>query len=313
MSDTDRHDDVAPRRVRKARPFAELAGELGNLAEVRAPDSCDPPILAPAVRSWLFGWLTEIHAAEDLATVGLKPRKTAVLHGPPGCGKTTLAHHLAARLCIPMVIVGPETLISSAHGASEGNVAQLFRVLDRSEVPCLLFMDELEAMGAKRIGTDSGGGAARANDNTLTVLLRKVEEFRGYLIGATNRPEDLDPALWRRFHMQREISLPGDDERFAILARYGGPFVWPEAVLDELVDVTDGASPALLRGLMEGVKRAAVLAPRLNRPIGTFASVVAAVTASVQPPPGAEPPLLWAGSGAPVCHDNWWPLRLPSP
>ncbi|MBA8912067.1 AAA family ATPase [Methylorubrum thiocyanatum] len=96
---------MTPTRISRGRAAAEEASaaqrlrtELGPLADVRESKDAEEPILGVRVRAAILGWLAEIHAADDLAAVGVKPRSTALLYGPPGCGKTTLAHHLAARL-----------------------------------------------------------------------------------------------------------------------------------------------------------------------------------------------------------------------
>lgn len=306
--------EIQPTRLRRrdGGPAAELQSQLGTLGEVRAPSEAEEPILSPAVRGWLFSWLTEIRSGDELESVGLRARTTAVLHGPPGCGKTTLAHHLSARLGLSLVIVGPETILGKYLGESEGNVARLFRVLGSTETPCVLFIDELEAIGRKRSSAQDGGGAENARQNTLTVLLRKVEEFEGYLLGATNRPQDLDPALWRRFHMQLAIELPGPDERFAILKRYGLPFAFRDEDLDLLVDLTHGASPALLRGVMEGVKRSLVIYPKIGMAVDDVAALFAAILVAVQPPPEIQHPPLWSDGKAALAELGrmaWPPAR----
>jgi len=243
--------------------------------------------------------------------VGLRPRSTALLHGPPGCGKATLAHHLAARLGIPMVLVGSEHINSSAYlGEAERGVAQLFNALAACEVPCVVFMDEMEGWGAKR-DMNVRGGADNARTAILGVILRRIEEFRGILMGATNRPQDVDPALWRRFGMQIAIDLPEEDERFAILRRYLQPYALPDESMDILVDVTVGASPALLEGIAMGVKRALVLAPRLGRDVSAPRAVFGPIINALHPPPEMVPPPLWADRTAIDALDalSWPPTR----
>jgi hypothetical protein len=144
--------------------------------------------------------------------------------------------------------------------------------------------------------------------------LRKIEEFRGVLLGATNRPEDIDPALWRRFGLQMVVDLPTEDERFAILARYLSPFVLPDDALDVFVDLTDGASPALLRGLMEGLKRSLVLAPRMNRPAAALESSLRGILVALQPPPEIPPPALWGATESALAElaSVQWPPERPA-
>lgn len=291
---------------------AKLRTALGGLAEVRGPDEAEEPVLAPNARRAVFEWLSEINARDQLKAVGLKPRTSAMLYGPPGTGKTTLAHHLAVRLGVPIVLVGAENLKAKFVGESEGNTARLFDAIGASGVGCVLFLDEIDAIGSKR------GSAEDASDklanSMVTVLLRKVEAHKGILIAATNRREVLDPALWRRFHMQISVDLPGDDERFAILKRYGAPFVWDEDDLGILCDLTEGASPALLRGLMEGAKRSIVLAKRQNRDVTDPVVVFGGILAGLEPPEGVAKPVLWdRAAGLPdLARFKAWPPVLGS-
>lgn len=273
-------------------PVRVLRKALGSGYEIRAPGDAEEPILAPRVRAEMFSWLAEIRAADELAAVGLKPRNTALFYGPPGTGKTTLAHHLAARLGIPLVMVGPEHIISSGWGDAEQTLTKLFSKLASSGTPCVVFIDELEGLGGSR-DKNTSGSADNARTSLMGVLLRKVETYTGYLIGATNRAADIDVALWRRFGLQVEIDLPGSDERFSILRRYGLPYEFADDDLDLLTDLTEGASPALLRNVMEGVKRALVMGPRIKLAISDPVVVFGRIVASVQPPPEIEKPPLW--------------------
>lgn len=305
-----------PSRRPAAANIEKLKRHLRGVGQVLEPTEAEEPILAGPVRHAVFGWLSEINAKDDLLAVGIKPRVSALLSGPPGCGKTTLAHHLAARLGIPMVNVGAENLLSSALGASESNVARLFDGITDSETPCVLFLDEIDAVGGKRRDTSSdGGGAVGAMNSVLTVILRKVEAFSGLMVAATNRPDTLDPALWRRFGMQIEVLLPDDDARFAILKRYGLPFSFDDEALDFLTDMTDGASPSLLRQLMEGLKRLIVLGERIGSLPPSLPLAIAAITAQVAPPPDMVRPALWQPDASLAALDRtaWPPTRQVAP
>ncbi len=281
---------------------------LAKIGTVHMPDEAEEPILAPAVRQAVFAWLYEINATDELKAVGLKPRRSALLYGPPGCGKTTLAHHLAARLGIPMVVVGSESIVTAYLGESSQNIAKLFDALAKIETPVLLFLDEIDAIGSRR-KDERGGGAQDERNAMLTVLMRKLEVSTCFTVAATNRADALDPALWRRFDMQISVDLPTEDERFAILRRYSAPFRLAETAVDTLTAQTMGASPALLRGLMESMKRALILGPRIHQPTGDPVALFARLAAAIAPPPEIEPPPLWETKAAGLAGIPWPPTR----
>ena len=288
-------------------PMAGLRAYFGQGYEIMAPGDAEEPILAPNVRVALFAWLAEIRAADELKAVGLKPRSTALFYGPPGCGKTTMAHHLAARLGLPLLVVGSENIISSGWGEAEQALTKLFAKLKAAPSPVVAFIDEIEGIGGSR-DKNTHGGADNARTSLLGVMLRKIETYEGFFIGATNRPDDIDQALWRRFHLQVSIDLPGGEERFAIIRRYGLPFQFTDDDVDLLTDLTEGASPALLRGVMEGVKRALVIGARIGIDITDPVRVFSRVLTSVKPPPEIENPPLWHSAEA-VCALSWPPAR----
>lgn len=305
-------EHLSPTRLRRSDGIHELKSAIRNRGEVLSPHDAEEPILAPPVRAALFGWLTEINAAEELKAVGLKPRSTGLLFGPPGCGKTTLAHHLAARLGLPMVLVGSENLYAARLGEAEKNVASLFDAISDCDTRCVVLLDEIDAIGGKR-AEERGGGATTARNSMLTVLLRKIEAFDGILIAATNREDSLDPALWRRFGMQISVDLPDADSRYAILKRYGLPFAFEEDTLDFLAGQTEGAAPSLLRQMMEGMKRNLVLGTRLRLPVDDKAAMFRTIISQVAPHPDYEPPALWRNQSLlDLVPAETWPPPKPS-
>lgn len=283
---------------------------LEKFAEIMMPGDAEAPILAPTVRAALSEWMTEIRAGEELAAVGVKPRSSALLFGPPGCGKTTFAHHFAARLGLPLANVNAEQLIGKYLGDSARSVAEFFDLIAPLDGKIAILFDEIDSIVSTRI---SDNGADKERTAALNVILRRVETFKGIFIGATNRADVIDPAMWRRFGMQIAIELPGPDEVFAILRRYLSPFDVPDEDVDILVKLTIGASPALLRMLAEGVKRSIVLDRRMKR-APTVSEVFRRVATSVAPPPEyPDKPGLWSDPMAfnAIEHISW-PWLIPS-
>ncbi len=293
---------------------ADIESRLGNMVEIRLPDACDEPILTQPVREAVREWMIEARMAPELAAVGVKPRQTCLLFGPPGCGKTTLAHHFAARLGLPLVIARAENIVDKYVGASGRNIAKFFDALRRHGENVIGFIDEIDALGTTRTGDNQA--AAREMNAMVTALLTNIEALEGRFFAATNRQDAIDPAIWRRFGMQITVELPGFDERFAIMRRYGLPFAFADDLLDELALLTDGAAPSLLRQLIEGVKRNLVTGPRLGRDTGDPVTVFARIASQCAPHPAyMEPPhvapFLWRdpASAKRLAGKPWPPRR----
>jgi SpoVK/Ycf46/Vps4 family AAA+-type ATPase len=290
---------------------------LEEFADVLYPKDVDEPILAPTVAHAIHEWLVEINNAAELEAVRVQPRRMALLYGPPGTGKTTLAHHLAARLGLPLVAVQSERIVGKYLGETGGNIGKLFQLLKPIEQHCILLLDEFDALGARRAaGSGGGGGATQEMNRVLTVLLQKIESYRGIGAAATNTKDALDPAMWRRFGLQISVDMPGEVERFAIIRKYALPFDLADEAIDILVIATRGCSPSLLRQLMEGMKRTLVLAPRLSLDVSRPARVFQHVVASIAPPPEMPQPPLWSQTGTTLEEIEqiaWPPTRVQTP
>ncbi|KAG6817312.1 hypothetical protein H0H87_010329 [Tephrocybe sp. NHM501043] len=202
---------------------------------------------------------------EKFLKYGMSPSKGVLFYGPPGTGKTLLAKAIANECNANFIsIKGPE-LLTMWFGESEANVRDVFDKA-RAAAPCVMFFDELDSIAKARGGGGASGDGGGAGDRVLNQILTEMDGMNSkknvFIIGATNRPDQIDSALLRPGRLDQLIYIPLPDEpsRLSILkACLKKSPVAPEVNLDFLAKSTHGFSGA---DLTEICQRAAKLAIR---------------------------------------------------
>ena len=146
--------------------------------------------------------------ADVLRANGLEPRHRVLLVGPPGNGKTSLAEAIAFELALPLFTVRYDAVVTSYLGETAQRLRRLFDFV-RTE-PCVLFFDEFDAIGKERGDIHETGEIKRV----VTTLLLQIDDLPSYcvIICATNHPELLDRATWRRFELRLNLAQPSDTQ-----------------------------------------------------------------------------------------------------
>lgn len=165
---------------------------------------CERPLLTNDLEETLNQLIQERMQTERLAALGLLPTRSAIFVGQPGVGKTVTARWLAAQLKVPLYVLDLTAVMSSLLGRSGSNLRAALDFAKRT--PCVLLLDEIDAI-AKRRSDDSDIGELK---RLVTVILQEVDEWpaTGLLLAATNHPELIDTALWRRFDLVIEFKSP---------------------------------------------------------------------------------------------------------
>jgi cell division protease FtsH len=210
--------------------------------------------------------VTFLKQPEKFTAVGARIPKGALLIGPPGTGKTLLAKAIAGEAGVPFFSISGSEFVEMFVGVGASRVRDLFKKAKES-APCLIFIDEIDAVGRQR-GTGIGGGNDE-REQTLNQLLTEMDGFEGntgvIVIAATNRPDVLDSALLRpgRFDRQIMVDLPSLNGRLGILEVHARTKkLSPEISLEAIARRTPGFSGA---GLANLLNEAAILTARRRK------------------------------------------------
>lgn len=214
------------------------------------------PIWTSQVRETLEQIVSERVRADELLRAGLAPTRSLLLTGAPGVGKSLAARWIAKSLDRPLLILDLSAVMSSYLGRTGTN---LRFVLDYAKsVECVLLLDELDAVAKRRDDASEIGELKRL----VTVLLQEIDDWpaTGLLVAATNHPDLLDPAIWRRFDMRIDLPMPNDEQvRKAVDLFLGAPPEHAPAWRDVIGVMLRGHSFSDIERELTQVRREAVI------------------------------------------------------
>ena len=229
-------------------PYSSVGGLSNQIRDLR--ETVELPITNP----------------ELFKRIGIKPPKGVLLYGPPGTGKTLLARAIACNIEATFLKIVASSIIDKYIGESARIVREMFSYA-REHQPCIIFIDEIDAIGGKR--TDDASSSDREVHRTLMEMLNQIDGFdelgKVKVIMATNRPDVLDPALLRPGRLDRkiEIPLPNESGRVDILKIHSKPMTKKgEIEYESLGKITDGFNGADLRNVCTEAGMFAIRAQR---------------------------------------------------
>ena len=275
--------------VRAARQRTGGHGPLGGLARVgkakaRVIDAERPATRFtdvagyPAVKTEIGEVVDYLRRPGRYHRAGARGPRGVLMAGPPGTGKTLLARAVAGEAEVPFFSVSGSGFVEMFVGVGAARVRDLFDQA-RTRAPAIVFIDEIDALGARRDAAAGGLGGSDEREQTLNQLLAEMDGFDQsdgvVVLAATNRPDALDPALRRPGRFDREVivPLPNRVERRAILASHvRGKTVDPDVDLDQVAATTPGFSGADLANLVNEAALHAVRAGRITPSAADFAA-----------------------------------------
>ena len=237
---------IAPERLERARAVPKVTWEdIGDLEE--AKEKIREIVELPLKHPELFKHL------------GIEPPKGILLYGPPGTGKTLLAKALANEIGAYFIAINGPEIMSKFYGESEARLREIFKEAEEN-APAIIFIDEIDAVAPRREEV-TGEVEKRVVAQLLTLMDGLKERGKVIVIGATNRPEAVDPALRRPGRFDREIEIPPPDKRARkeiLLVHTRNMPLAEDVDLDKLAEMTHGYTGADIAALAKEAAMAAL-------------------------------------------------------
>jgi len=229
-------------------------------------------VLDRAVHAEIKEFVEEVAQAALLRSHSLEPRHTLLFVGPPGTGKTSMAEALAAELAVPFLMVRYDGLVGSYLGETAGRLQQIVNYA--ASMPCVLFFDEFESVGKERGDTQETGEIKRV----VSSLLLHMDALPSHcvIVCATNHPEMLDRAVWRRFEVRLTLPTPNATALREWFLRTEKSFGQIGLSAKEFIDLFQGETFSEIEAVTLDARRKVVLSRGQKTPAEAFHEAVVA-------------------------------------
>ena len=234
-----------------------------SIVDVTIPSKEEIPVILPKlVDEKIADFINVVKHQSQLIQKGVETSNSLLLYGNPGCGKTTVAKYISEQIGLPLVIARFDAIVSSLLGNTAKNIRKIFDFADHK--PCILFLDEFDAIAKARDDQYELGELKRV----INSLLQNIDSFskQNILIAATNHPELLDKAIWRRFNTVIEIGLPQEEEIVTLIKTFTSDFSTEfntdDKRLDRLSKQFAGKSPSDIKTIINNAKAQTVINDR---------------------------------------------------
>lgn len=211
-------------------------------------------VLSNTVTKQIDDLINLVNHHEEIERAGIEIKNSLLLYGPPGCGKTSIAHYISEQTGLPLVVAKLDGIVSSLLGSTAKNLRKIFSYA--GSLPCILFLDEFDAIAKARDDNHELGELKRV----INSLLQNIDSMPSstVLIAATNHPQLLDKAVWRRFTIKSEVNLPDNANRITLikllLDGYNCLFLDDSNRLNIFSNLVSAMSPSDISTLLSRVK-----------------------------------------------------------
>ena len=226
-----------------------------SIVDVERPDTDLGKVVLPGlIDGKVQDFIGMIKHRQELIRGGVEVSNSLLLYGKPGCGKTTIARYISQQTGFPLVVARLDAIVSSLLGNTAKNIRKIFDFADNK--PCILFLDEFDAIAKARDDQYELGELKRV----INSLLQNIDAFSSHniLIAATNHPELLDKAIWRRFNTVIEIGTPNAEEIVKLMENFidgfKTDFLQDQKSIDRVTKLLEGKTPSDIKTILNNTK-----------------------------------------------------------